>query len=107
LTPDAFKSSVDGSTAACRRVAWMQGTVPVLAAFVAAVAVSVLVAWSIGGPGFQQRWPELFVMKTNTAINLLLRAVALAGLWRVSGGVRVAVGCSIRCARASDCSFPC
>ena len=83
-TTSPFDAGSTSATGVARRTARLLGSVPVICAVVATGSVVVLGGWATGGLRLQRAWPSMFVMKTNTAIGLLLRAVALWEIWRNS-----------------------
>jgi two-component system CheB/CheR fusion protein len=56
-------------------------SVPALALLTIAIALSMLILWLTTGAATQRQWPYLFLMKSGTALCLLILAIGLFGLW--------------------------
>src|SRR3984885_14703663 len=56
-------------------------SVPALALLTTAIALSMLILWLATGAATQRQWPYLFLMKSGTALCLLMLAMSLFGLW--------------------------
>jgi PAS domain S-box-containing protein len=59
-------------------------SVPVLALLTAAIAIPMLMLWLTASAAQQRQWPYLFLMKSDTALSLLILAIGLFGLWAKS-----------------------
>ena len=70
-------------------------TVYGIVAFVLSISSGVLICWIVSGANRQAAWPSVFVMKSNTAICLILYSIALFGLQRGSKIWRYLTACCV------------
>jgi PAS domain S-box-containing protein len=56
-------------------------SVPVLALLTALISIFVLIIWLTSSAAQQHQWPYFFLMKSDTALALLILAIGLFGLW--------------------------
>jgi len=64
-----------------RRAKIARASVPILALLTALIALSMLILWLTATPVRQHQWPHVFLMKSNTALSLLVLALCLFALW--------------------------
>jgi PAS domain S-box-containing protein len=71
---------LDNTSIEARRSKVLLATAPILALLTAVISVSMLVVWLTSSAAQQGRWPYLFLMKSDTALCLLVLAIGLLGL---------------------------
>src|SRR5580698_9439677 len=89
-------TSLDTTAIEIRRSQFALASVPVLALLTVAICVSMLILWLTTGVATQRQWPYLFLMKTDTALCLLILAMGLLGLW-AKGPVFNLMGAACAC----------
>jgi len=70
--------------------------VPLLALLTSVISLSMLILWVTTSAEQQRQWPYLFLMKSDTALCLLILATALFSLW-AKGRVFNLVGAACAC----------
>jgi hypothetical protein len=74
-------TTLDNTGIESKRSKVVLASVPVLALLTAAISVSMLILWSATSAGHQRQWPYLFLMKSDTALCLLILAIGLFSHW--------------------------
>jgi len=79
-----------------RRSKVVLASVPVLALLTALISISMLILWLMSSAAQQRQWPYFFLMKSDTALCLLVLAIALFGLWAKSDAFKL-LGAACAC----------
>ena len=75
------RTPLDTTGIEMKRSKVVDASVPALALLTTAIALTMLILWLATGAATQRQWPYLFLMKSGTALCLLILAMSLFGLW--------------------------
>jgi len=80
-TENEEMTPLDNAGIEMKRSKVVLASVPLLALLTAVVSVSMLILWLTMSAAHQRQWPYLFLMKSDSALCLLILAIGLFGLW--------------------------
>jgi PAS domain S-box-containing protein len=87
---------LDNTEIEMKRPKVVLASVPALALLAALISTSMLILWLTAGPAQQRQWAYFFLMKSDTALCLLILAIGLYGLW-AKGRVFNLMGAACAC----------